>query len=223
MNYAESSLSEIAIAVPMSTELFRKNRLDFCCGGKQTLVQACLAKNLNLESIVLELRSIDKQEKSLMDDRPLKEITAYIVERYHNDLRRRIPELVALARKVEAVHKDHNDCPVGLSDLLDRLHQEMLMHMMKEENVLFPLIDSGRGAMALMPVKVMTAEHDSHGRELDQIHILTSDFHPPEHACSTWRALYRGLEKFEEELMSHIHLENNILFPRALAQKEGLL
>ena len=93
------------------------------------------------------------------------------------------------------------------------------MHMMKEENVLFPLIDAGRGSMALMPVKVMTSEHESHGQQLEVLHHMTKDFVPPQDACPTWKSLYRGLEKLEEELMEHIHLENNILFPSALTQK----
>ena len=124
-------------------------------------------------------------------------------------------EAVAYA---ERVHAGNSDCPNGLHKLLKNFHEEMLMHMMKEENVLFPLIEAGRGNMAMMPVKVMTSEHDSHGLQLEEIHRLTSDFNPPADACTTWRSLYKGLEKLEEELMDHIHLENNILFPRALAQ-----
>lgn len=218
MNYADRSLSDLAVAIPMVTEVFRKNRLDFCCGGKQTLKDACSKKQINLESIVNELKKLESTSCEVMTERPLHELTDFIVNKYHNDLRRILPELLMLSEKVEKVHAEHPSCPHGLSQLLKNFHEEMLMHMMKEENVLFPLINSGRGNMAMMPVKVMTAEHDSHGKQLDEIHILTSDFIPPEGACTTWRSLYKGLEKLEEELMNHIHLENNILFPRALAQ-----
>ncbi|MFP5386717.1 MAG: iron-sulfur cluster repair protein YtfE [Bacteriovoracia bacterium] len=218
MNYADQLLSDLAISLPMVTELFRKNRLDFCCGGKQTLKEACERKQIDLNSIVEELKKLQVNQHNDFQEKPLSELTSFIMERYHQDLRRRLPELITLSEKVERVHADHPDCPQGLFELLTHLHDEMLLHMMKEENVLFPIIDAGRGNMAQMPVKVMTSEHDAHGRQLDEIHRLTSDFVPPQDACTTWRALYVGLEKLEEELMEHIHLENNILFPRALAQ-----
>lgn len=218
MNYADQLLSDLAISIPMVTELFRKNRLDFCCGGKQTLKEACAKKQLDLNSIIDELIKLKSTETNVFQSLPLNDLTSHIVKRYHEDLRRRIPELVSLAQKVERVHHDHISCPHGLSQFLSDFYKDMLMHMMKEENVLFPLIEAGRGSMAMMPIKVMTHEHDTHGSQLEKLHHLTSDFTPPEHACTTWRALYKGLEKLEEELMEHIHLENNILFPRALGE-----
>lgn len=220
MNYADRLLSDLALSFPMVTEVFRKNRLDFCCGGKQTLKEACEKKSVNLNAIIEELKQLETRSTGASEARPLNELTAFIVERYHNDLRRRIPELMFLASKVENVHADHEACPHGLNEILKNFYEEMLMHMMKEENVLFPLINSGRGNMAQMPVKVMMSEHDSHGRELEKIHELTSSFNPPEQACTTWRALYKGLQELEKELMEHIHLENNILFPRALSESE---
>lgn len=219
MNFSDQPLAELAISIPMSTELFRKHRLDFCCGGKQTLREACEKKSLQLDQIVTELKKLSSSKKP-DEERSLKELVGFIVERYHEDLRRRLPELLLLAQKVERVHADHEACPTGLSELMKVLQDEMFMHMMKEENVLFPMISSGRGMLAQMPVKIMSIEHDSHGRQLDELHRLTSDFNPPADACATWRALYKGLEKLEEELMDHIHLENNILFPRALAGHE---
>lgn len=221
MNYAEQMLSDLAINLPMATEIFRRNRLDFCCGGKQTLKEACERKQIDLHKIISELKLLDSAPASKVFEKSLTEITSFIIDRYHNDLRRRLPELIALSEKVERVHGDHPSCPRGLTTLLKCFHEEMLMHMMKEENVLFPLINAGRGHMALMPVKVMTSEHDAHGRQLDELHELTADFNPPADGCGTWRALYKGLEKLEEELMDHIHLENNILFPRALNQQAG--
>lgn len=218
MNYADKLLSELAIEIPMGTEIFRKNRLDFCCGGKQTLKEACEKSNVDINLIVTQLEKLQGNESDKHVDMPLNEMTHFIIERYHNDLRNRLPELVRLASKVEQVHHDDSSCPHGLAELMHIMAEEMHMHMMKEENVLFPIINAGRGSMALMPVKVMTAEHDNHGKQLEEIHRLTKDFTPPSHACNTWRALYSGLEKFEQELMAHIHLENHVLFPRALAQ-----
>ena len=216
MNYADQPLAELAISIPMSTELFRKHRLDFCCGGKQTLKAACAEKSIQVEQIILELQKLDT-EKKLEANQTLKELVPYIITRYHEDLRKRFPELITLAEKVERVHMTHPSCPHGLTDFLRLFMNEMFLHMLKEENVLFPLIVSGRGQLALMPIKVMSLEHDSHGKQLEELHSLTNDFNPPIAACATWCALYSGLSKLEEELMNHIHLENHVLFPRALA------
>lgn len=217
MKYAERQLSELVIALPMATELFRKNRLDYCCGGKQTLRESCLSKNVDLNSIETQLEKLVAQTAPAATEKmSLEELPDHIIERYHADLRRRLPELMALAQKVEQVHGDHAACPRGLTQFLSQVYDNIKHHMMKEENILFPMIKQGAGHMALMPIKVMNAEHDAHGLELEEIRRLSSNFTPPEGACGTWRALYAGLEKFEAELMEHIHLENNILFPRAL-------
>jgi regulator of cell morphogenesis and NO signaling len=216
MNYSDTSLAELAVNIPMASELFRKNRLDFCCGGKVTLREACEQKHLDLNGIVRELDLLVKK-KVPEAELPLNELTAYIVQRYHEDLRKRLPELVFLARKVTAVHADHPSCPKGLAELMTSIQEEMFLHMHKEENVLFPMINAGQGGLAVMPVKVMTMEHDHHGKQLDEIHRLTSDFLPPADACASWRTLYKGLEALEAELMEHIHLENHVLFPRAIS------
>lgn len=218
MNFAEQRLSELAINYPMMTEVFRRNRLDFCCGGKQSLRDACAEKGLDIQNVIKEIEQLQAVKPNHFDSTDLSEIPGFIITRYHDDLRRRFPELISLAQKVERVHAKHPHCPHGLFDLLTSMHEELLIHMMKEENVLFPMIQSGKGAQAGMPVKVMMMEHDNHGRQLDEIHKLTFHFSPPQDACTTWKVLYTGVEKLEEELMEHIHLENNILFPRALAQ-----
>ncbi|MGE3608336.1 MAG: iron-sulfur cluster repair protein YtfE [Bacteriovoracaceae bacterium] len=217
MEFANQTLSNLAITLPMATEIFRKNRLDFCCGGTQTLKEACEKKGLRLEEIENQLNDLTQKEGPSFKVMPLNEMTEFIVDRYHKDLKKRLPELIALSTKVEQVHGDHTACPKGLTQLLNIMYSEIQMHMMKEENVLFPLIKNGQGHLAVMPVKVMNMEHEAHGKQLDEMHRLTNDFTPPEGACGTWRALYSGLAKLEEELMEHIHLENNILFPRALA------
>jgi regulator of cell morphogenesis and NO signaling len=121
-----------------------------------------------------------------------------------------------MAQKVEVRHADKVSCPKGLGALLVAMHEDVLDHLEKEEQVLFPMILAGQGASAVGPVHVMEREHDEHGRNLRRVRELTGDLQPPAEACVTWRALYLGLQQFEEELMAHIHLENNILFRRAL-------
>lgn len=219
MNFINQPLAEIAIELPMSTEIFRRHQLDFCCGGKQTLKEACAKKKIEPEAIIKELSLLSNDEK-IREERPLKELTTFIVERYHDDLRLRFPELHNLALKIERVHADHEACPRGLAEFLNTMMQDMFLHMMKEENVLFPLISSGRGNLAFMPIKVMSQEHEDHGKHLEELRVIASNYQPPQDGCGTWRALYKGLEKLEEELMEHIHLENNIVFPRALSGNE---
>jgi regulator of cell morphogenesis and NO signaling len=132
-------------------------------------------------------------------------------------LRVDLPALIEAARRVERVHGAKPACPRGLAALLTQVSTELEQHMGKEEQVLFPAIRSGQlGGFIQMPIRVMMHEHDDHGAHLLRLRHLATDFVPPEGACATWRALYAGLAKLEAELMEHIHLENNVLFPRAL-------
>ena len=118
-----------------------------------------------------------------------------------------------MARRVEAVHREHPQVPAGLADLLEGMHAELLSHMQKEEAVLFPILKAGGNPFVNQPIQVMRAEHVEHGATLERLNALTQDITPPDSACNTWRALYAGLAQLQEDLISHIHLENNVLFP----------
>jgi len=150
-------------------------------------------------------------------EQALGELVQHILDHYHAPLRTELPRLVDLAQLVERVHAERADCPAGLADLLAEMGEAIESHLAKEEKILFPLIVAGRGQTAHMPVQVMVQEHEDHGRNLRRIRELTGDLRAPEDACASWRELYRALAQLELELMSHIHLENDILFPRALA------
>ncbi|MPN53049.1 Iron-sulfur cluster repair protein YtfE [bioreactor metagenome] len=128
--------------------------------------------------------------------------------------REQLPELIRLARRVEQVHGERETCPHGLADHLTAMAQELESHMRKEELVLFPMIARGHGAMSGMPISVMRSEHEEHGQALQRLYALTDNITPPRDACTTWRALYTGLRAFRDDLMAHIHTENNILFER---------
>ncbi|HEX4886355.1 MAG TPA: hemerythrin domain-containing protein, partial [Casimicrobiaceae bacterium] len=178
----------------------------------QTLDAAARERNLDADAIVSELRSLapapsDAPEAAL----PLIE---HILVRYHDTHRRELPELVVLARRVEARHAEHPEVPRGLADLLEDIAEALDEHMVKEEQILFPMLRSGRGAMAGGPIEVMKHEHDEHGERLRQLEALTRDHVPPAEACTTWRALYAGTAKLVDDVMQHIHLENNVLFPQ---------
>ena len=142
------------------------------------------------------------------------EMTTYIETRYHQTHRAQLPDLAALALKVERVHGDRPDAPVGLGALLQRLIGTLEVHMKKEELILFPAIRRGGGPGIENPIAVMRADHDDHQTEVVEIRRLTHDLTLPEGACRSWTALYDGLGEFLRDLDTHIRLENDVLFPR---------
>lgn len=143
----------------------------------------------------------------------------HILQRYHERHRQQLPELIGLAAKVEQVHAERPDCPAGLADRLRAMLQELESHMRKEEQILFPMISRGHGAMAASPIAVMRMEHNQHGDALSAVAALTHDMTLPEGACATWQALYQGLRTFRDDLDAHIQLENDILFESALGRR----
>ncbi|MCW3476358.1 iron-sulfur cluster repair protein YtfE [Limobrevibacterium gyesilva] len=212
--FADRTLSDIAATLPGATEVFRRRKLDFCCGGRVPLGEAAIAKGLDVPELEAELGAI----AALALPAPLPVATAdlidLIVARYHAVHRRELPELIELARRVEVVHKAHPVAPHGLADLLERMAEELEDHMRKEEQILFPLMRRGGGPMVAQPIAAMLADHDDHGAHLRALETLTNDFAIPDEACATWRALYLGAHKFADDLVEHIHTENNVLFPR---------
>lgn len=218
MAFRDQPLGELALTIPRASALFRKYNLDFCCGGKQTLLRAATRQALDLNAIESELAALAETplEKDLQAA-PLAEIIDHILVRYHDRHREQLPELILQATKVERVHADKPGVPKGLAKYLSLLHEELTSHMMKEEHVLFPMIKQGMGSQAAGPVSVMESEHDEAGELLEVIKHTTNNVTPPPEACTTWRALYNGINELIDDLMNHISLENNTLFPRALA------
>jgi regulator of cell morphogenesis and NO signaling len=213
-------LGELAAAQPSATRVFLRHRLDFCCGGRRSLQDACERAGLNATEIVAELEQESRRGdlSPRWEQRSQTELADHIEGHYHAGLRRDLPPLIEAARKVERVHASKPGVPAGLADVLTDFFAEMQSHMAKEERILFPAIRRGeRGNAVYMPVRVMEGEHDSHREQLVKIRELTDDLRLPAHACATWTALYHGLETIEADLMQHIHLENNILFARATA------
>ena len=149
------------------------------------------------------------------------ELIDYIVSRFHTGHRAQLPELIRLSRKVEHVHAAHARCPEGLADELEGHLQELESHMLKEEQVLFPMLVRGMHGPARGPISVMLFEHEQHFNSMERIHHLTHDLILPEDACSTWRGLYEGLSIYARELTQHIHLENDVLFAKATQAVKG--
>jgi len=215
----DTTLAELATTRAGATRVFHRHALDFCCHGRTSLAQACEASGLQVEALAGE---IEREEAgrdtgfARWDEAPLGTLIDHVLDRFHAGHREEVPRLLAMARKVEEVHAERPTCPRGLADHLAHVLEALELHMEKEEQILFPLIRAGQGPLAGMPVRVMEHEHEDHARNLARLRELAHDFVPPPDACTTWRALYLGLAELEREVMEHVHLENNVLFPRAL-------
>jgi regulator of cell morphogenesis and NO signaling len=215
-----TTLADLAVTHPGAARVFYRHRLDFCCGGQRPFTEACEERGLDAESV---LRAIEAEDPLVADTprwdaRPLPELVQHIVSTYHARLRQSLPELQAMADKVEHRHAEKDTCPRGLAAHLADVHRAVTDHLEKEEQILFPMILGGMGRRVAAPVHVMELEHEHHRENLQVLRRLTSDLTPPDEACTTWRALYLGLQQLEQELMEHIHLENNVLFRRALTE-----
>lgn len=210
---AEQAVGRIAVQLPGATAVFRRLKLDFCCGGQISLRQAALDKALDLASVLRELGGLQRED-SPAGPTPPPALIDHILERFHAVHREQLPELIRMARRVEAVHHGQPEAPAGLAAHLEHMEQELLNHMAKEEHVLFPMLKAGGNPFVPQPIAMMRHEHVSHGAELARMLALAHDMVPPPGACNTWQALYAGLQQFHDDLIQHIHLENNVLFPQ---------
>jgi regulator of cell morphogenesis and NO signaling len=217
----EIKVGQLAVEHPLATRVFARHGIDYCCGGGQPLGEVCQKKGLDAEAVLAEInKELERQVGSVVrwDQAPLGELIDHIIVTYHRPLQEELPRLEAMARKVLHVHGEKD--PERFSELVNvlvALKEELEQHMMKEEQILFPMIKQGQGAMAGGPISVMEHEHDSAGAALRRLSELTDAYTAPAKACNTWRALWAGLAALQEDLHQHINLENNILFPRALA------
>lgn len=205
------TVGEIAATLPGATEVFRRFGLDFCCKGDVALEESARARGVDIAAVKQALAALPVGETTApLETRALID---HILTRYHEVHRRELAELARLAHKVEQVHAGKPHVPNGLAGLLERTAQDLHQHMLKEELILFPAMTHG-GAGLAVPISRMREEHADHGQTLQALQDLTKGFTVPTGACRTWQALYAGTAKFADDLMQHIHLENNVLFPR---------
>lgn len=217
---AGTTVGTIAAEHPLTTRVFQRHGIDFCCGGGRPLGEICKEQGLELELVLGEIETeISQTPVSTVrwDEAPLDVVIDHILSAYHEPLKEELPRLEAMARKVNRVHGEKD--PERLQGLLDAflsLKADLDQHLPKEEQILFPMIRSGQGALAAGPIQVMEHEHETVGDTLRRLRELTNDYTVPAEACNTWRALWMGLADLERALHEHIHLENNVLHPRAL-------
>ena len=219
-------VGDIATAFPSSVRFFQRHGIDFCCGGKRALAAVCRERGLSFTATVSELEASASPTATDRDwtHEPLALLIEYIVATYHDSLREELPRLQAMAVKVAQVHGARAASFVEIATTVELLSEDLLTHMRKEETVLFPAIraiEEGRADAGWIkaPIAVMEHEHDRAGALLRDLRELTGGYLPPDGACATTRALYQGLQELEDSMHMHVHLENNMLFPRALGRE----
>lgn len=222
-----TAIGEIAAAVPSSVRVFQRHGIDFCCGGKRALGEVCNEQGLSLAETVAEIETSARQAADDHDwtTEPLAKLTEHIVAAYHDPLREELPRLQAMAAKVARVHGARRSYLARISEIVDLLTDDLLSHMGKEEAMLFPTIRAAEkgtadAAWVAAPISAMEREHDHAGVLLEDLRRLTNGYVAPEWGCATVRALYSGLEELDATMHVHVHLENNVLFPRARRHAE---
>ncbi len=230
---SDETLGEIATRDLRKAQIFKKYGLDFCCGGKKTVKQACAEKGLDVTKIEQELQAADQNAATgrplPYNDWSLDFLADYIVNTHHSYVEKTLPDIRTYAAKVARVHGARHPELIPIQNLVEDIHAELSAHMIKEEKVLFPYIkelvaarqratqpDATPFRSVQQPINMMEMEHESVGQSLEQIRELSNGFSLPEDACASYSLLYRLLAEFEDDLHTHVHLENNILFPKAL-------
>lgn len=213
-NLKSMTIGEFAIKYPRSIEIFKEYKIDFCCGGNGWIMDV-IKEGGDVSAKLLSLMEEKKSENSLLE-MSKEELIDYVLE-YHKKHRSDFKQAIDLAQKVERVHCDDKDCPRGLSEHLGHMISELSAHMSKEEEILFPIFINNPNFRPLMPVQVMMSEHLQHKEEIEKLEQITNYFSCPDHACGSWRALYSLCHEIVDDLKNHIHVENNLLFKKALA------
>lgn len=228
-----STVGDLAAESLGAVRVFEKYGIDYCCGGKRPLGDVCREKEISAESVLRELDDAAQQSANETDwnRATLRDLIRHIVGTHHEYLKLELPHIDARLAKVLAVHGEHDaDVLRPLQGLFITLREELELHLHKEEQMLFPVIEAYESAVAAgrplpptplgtvtNPIHVMEHEHDSAGDVVERMRKVTSGFTPPLHACTTYRALFESLAQLESDLHRHVHLENNVLFPRAAA------
>ncbi|MBS1684389.1 MAG: iron-sulfur cluster repair di-iron protein [Bacteroidetes bacterium] len=206
--------------------IFKNHGIDFCCGGKRTVERACRDKEISVELIETEIFTIQNQgsaENHKFNEWSPSFLVDYIVNIHHAYVNNNLGLITEFANKVAKVHGDQHPENIRIADIWLEIAAELTTHMKKEELMLFPYIrkmeSEGKVPKSVFgtvvnPVSMMEAEHESVGDLMKEIQALSNNYTPPATACNTYRVLYAKLKEFQDDLFQHIHLENNILFPK---------
>ena len=230
------TVGEIAVELPQSTRIFERMKIDYCCGGDVGLGDACRAAGVNLDTLVqmLEASTTQKANENIdLQKATLTELMAYILDQHHVYTKVEMARLEPLAAKVISAHGENHAELLIVRDLMQQLFADLKPHMFKEEQILFPYVLELECAQAQNrpapfapfatvnnPIRMMMMEHDTAGDILRELRKVSGDYRLPADACLSYKTFYQALEMFEQDLHQHIHLENNLLFPKAVALEE---
>lgn len=231
------TIGEVVAQNFRAAQVFEQFGLDFCCGGKKTIDAACSEKGLDSDTVLNELSKLNGGVVKGIDYNSwdLDFLADYIVQTHHSYVTRSLPNIFAHSQKVASVHGTNHPEVIRIVDLFSNIKDELEGHMQKEEKMLFPYIKKivavKKNNLEMSyppfgniqnPITVMENEHEGAGLQLSEIHTLSDNYTPPEDACTTFKVLYKELNEFEDDLHIHIHLENNILFPKAIELERSL-
>ena len=222
------TVREYAVEIPQAIRVFEKLGIDYCCGGGKSLSEACAQIKIPVEQVLTSLSAIVTPDLAATSDwkqAPLSDLVDHIVTRHHAYVKQELPRLDLLLNKVAGKHSEKHPELKRVQIVFGTMRDELNSHLLKEEQILFPYIKQlesdgqRRGSMfgsVRNPIHMMEIEHDSAGDALRELRQITNNFTAPEEGCFSYKTLYQGLAEFEADLHQHIHLENNILFPRAI-------
>jgi regulator of cell morphogenesis and NO signaling len=227
-----SSIGEVVKLNFKTAELFQANNIDFCCGGNSSIADACNQAGIDPEQLIKQLEALTAREdpdSEYINNLGLDELSTYIIKRHHTYVRNSIPPLIKNLEKICQVHGEHHPELYTIRELFTKTAGNLTMHMQKEEMVLFPYIQRLASAQrenapvpeahfgsVSNPIGMMIEEHRAEGERFDEISKLSKDYQLPDDACTTYEVTYKQLRDFENDLHRHIHLENNVLFPKAI-------
>lgn len=233
----EKTIREIALENPATIRVFERFGIDYCCGGRKSLEQACSELQLSPDQVAEKLEECLQGESEAGPDwqkASLSKLIQHIVRKHHSYCRQEVPRLKALAAKVNSRHGATHPELAEIASIVEALGLDLLVHMLKEEQVLFPYIAGVEHAQSAgleppvsifgslaNPVTAMVDDHEEAGAMLKRLRELSSNYTPPMGACPSYQGLLHGLADFEKDMHQHVHLENNILFPRAMAAQPG--
>ena len=235
-----TKVRDVALQLPQSTRLFEKFKIDYCCGGDRPLAAACASAGVDLQNLLELIQQINQVSaegpgKPDLQKATATELIGYILDKHHVFTKDEMSRLPPLADKVVGAHGANHSELLSLRDLMRQLFEDLRPHMFKEEQILFPFIialenarEQNRSApfapfgTVENPIRMMLAEHDTAGDLLREMRRLSSNYAVPADACVSFKTFYEALEGFEQDLHQHIHLENNVLFPKA-AELEAML
>ena len=221
------TIGEIVANDFRAAAVFTHAGIDFCCGGKKGLAESCKEKGINpatLQKELLELENDPISPALNFKDWNLDYLCDYIMNTHHKFVLKNLPDLTAYTQKIARVHGEHHPELIEIARIFDKINEELLQHLRNEEDVLFPAIKAvlagasdERKKTIVSEITRMSAEHDFAGGAMDDINQISNRYKVPDDGCNTYAVTYRLLREFEDDLHVHVHLENNILYPKALA------